>query len=689
MSEFDPDRIIEGELLPDVDGDGEADLDHVDDPAPARRAPWARRRDRDVTVDEPDPPAPVRLPAQLVRAADHHVPTPRRAVAVTREYAPVTARALAWSPLTLPWWLLRQLGHAYRGLDRVLDARAAWIADPEQRAALRAEGIDPTEAARLRDKAVERSGNRRRTSATLTGVALFLAASLFVVSWQAGLALLGMVLVLLVVKGRRPAPDAGAPEVQVRVGPIRPGMTLRSVADSVQGIALVMGIDDLLVQQPRPFVDGEGFDMRVQTSDPLVADTLREFERRLRVPHGSIAVVTDPGDSSIRDLRITLLDPLETMSGRTEPEFDAASVREPALLGKVSNGRRYDEVFAGSHVQLIGKSRSGKSSALWRICRLIASWYDATAVGIDVTRGPAFTAVRGVLDDVAFDYDGAVRLLREARDEAQDRIDTLARRAESDDPADDEADENHTPTIEQPQRFVMIDELNALVTMSRLAAAEAGNRAGLGEAVELIEWLLRYGGKARVNLVLSGQSSKGSDYGTTTIRDQITIAIVFACAREDVLRVLGKDARDDGWRPDRLRPAQDTEVRDAGKCYTLSARNGDPLARRVFRYSQGEVRRFAREYRAYRGIGGGTAPVDAVVIPAPLAQLAALFAELRVDRIPSEVVATRLGITQVEVAEQLAEFGLSTRRLRSPLADGRQVACYDRGALDRAIGRHS
>lgn len=634
-------------------------------------------------------PAPA-VPERLTRAADHRVPSRDRAAAVARVYLPPVLRATAWSPLTLPVWLLRQCWYVLRGLAAVLVARREWIRQPERRAGLRAEGIDPTRREEIRQEIEQRGAGRART--WLLG-AVIAAVGLAALWWwfpvPAGIVtVLG--LLRLNTMGRAPLGDEAPPEQPLRATPVRAGMSLGSLGAQIVEAGLALDVE-IACKRPRPFTRGEGFDVEVQTQDPLDARTLRAFERRLQIPERSISVLVDAADSSIRTLRITLADPLADMPGRTEPAFDALSVREPADCGLDDTGRPYRERFERAHVQIIGESGSGKSSALWRFLRLTASWYDATADGIDLTRGPAFSALRGVLDRRAFTYDDALDVLRDRKREAQARIARLGEIADSDDEAYDDADENHVPTADEPQRFIVIDEFHSFVMASAAQAARDGDKSSPGEGVELVEWFLRYSRKAAVNLVLSGQGSKATDFGTSTVRDLITIVILFACGPSDVLRTLGKDARDAGWRPDLLQPAQGQNVRDAGKCYTQSAENDDPHRRRWFRYSLGEVRRFAREYRRF--IGDDSAPEraaeTAVVVPEALAVILRLAREHNAEAVPSEVAATALGCSQAVLAEQVKvaapHVEIGTHRLRSPLAEGRQVACYRRRDVQAAV----
>lgn len=672
-----------------IDDERDDDGELADAPAgPGRFERWvdgrrARRAER-AEVALPDPPTP---PGVLVRAADHHVPTRTRAAQVARVYVPPALRATAWSPLTLPVWLLRQCWYVLRGLGALLANRREWIRQPERRAGLRAEGIDPTVREQTRTEIEQRGAGRNRTW-SLAAVML-LAAVVAVTVWNVylGAALVLAGLARLDYLGRQPiGNEPAAPEAPLAPSPIRTGMSLGSVRSQLIEGALALGFD-MSAQRPRPFVRGEGFDVRVQTQHPLDPATLRDLERRVQIPQNSITIVVDAADSSVRDMRITLSDPLSDMPGRDEPEFDSLSVREPALCGLDETGRPYREVFSRSHVQIVGKSGSGKSSALWRFLRLVAAWNDATCDGIDLTRGPAFSALRGVLTRRGFTYEDACAILRDRKAEAEARIARLGEIADSDDEQYDDADENHVPTPDEPQRFVAIDEFHAFASASRAQAAADGDKSGLGDGLELVEWFLRYARKAAVTLVMSGQGSKGTDTGTTTIRDLITIVILFACDSQDVLRTLGKDARDAGWRPDLLLPAQDDNVRDAGKCYTQSGENDDSGQRRWYRYSLGEVRQFARAYRAYTGDTAPTAEVDAVVVPEVLQAVVRLAAEHGVDRVPSEVVATALGSSQTLVAEAMRPHRVSTHRDRCSLAQGRTVACYRVAEVQAAIDR--
>lgn len=514
----------------------------------------------------PAPPSGVR--GVVARLTDRPLPTPVQVGASARWWVTALARLVPRVPLLL----VKELRPITIGLGRVLRGWSRWVACTELATQVKqAEGNQASKDGIWLEK---RKSGRLIVSLVVAvamagvGVWLWLAQPM----WGGAVAI--AVLVVLDAVGRSGKTDAPK-QVLLPTGPIVEGIPLSTLrAEIVQSFEL-MGIEATIGM---PFPVDHGWTVDYHTRAAIEDDHMRQLERDLNIRRNGITQIKEKGQAARGVLHVMLRDPLADLV--PSAELEKQSVYNPLPLGVTASGQVWSESFLRTHFAVIGASQSGKSSCFWQTIYVLRLCPEVELDGIDLTNGPAFGACHRALRRRATDESSAKRILEEAKALCMKRNTELTRLAEADD-TPDEFEEKWQPTVEDPQRIILIDEFARLTEHDDL--------------ISLVEYILRYGAKAAVTIGLAGQGGGVEDFGKSIIRAQVMLKILFACSRQDVLSVFGKDARDSGYRPDLLEPAQGEETNDAGKCFVMSSRSKTAEMRRTYRLEQAEVRRRDRE----------------------------------------------------------------------------------------------
>ncbi len=390
---------------------------------------------------------------------------------------------------------------------------------------------------------------------------------------------------------------------------ISEGVSLSSLRTQLQQELEAEGFDPekLVIDMPMPVRNGwrVPYHSRQAIDDPH----LRVLEQALQIRRNGITQLREPSNAARGELWITIKDPLAELI--PSPDLPEQSIYTPLPLGKNANGGDWEELFLRTHFSVTGASQSGKSSLFWQIIYVLRRCHEVELDAIDFTDGPCFSACHRAFRRSTIDESGELdeaKILHEATQILNDgialikkRAAELSRLARADD-TPDKYDEKHAPTREHPQRIILIDE-GARVTEKP-------------DLLPLVEYILRYGAKTAVTLGLASQGGQLPDTGSSIVRSMMMLKIMLACSRQDVLSVFGKDARDEGFRPDLLEAAQGSNVRDAGKAFVQSATSGTPEMRRAYRLEQDEVRRRDRELGSRVYATGADGTVDDTVIEA-------------------------------------------------------------------------
>ncbi|MFC0057750.1 DNA translocase FtsK [Streptomyces actinomycinicus] len=243
-----------------------------------------------------------------------------------------------------------------------------------------------------------------------------------------------------------------------------------------------------------------------------------------------------------------------------------------------------------THVNMVGKSRSGKSTWLRAILDVLTATTDQIVIGIDLgSAGSGFAGLRHAMHLVITDPYLAAEALDWGLAVGQGRPDLF-----------DELGMGQTwvTSPARPGVKFVVDEFPALVNTSRKCAIydENGKKTGDinldGKLAEMIDTCA----KSDVTVIVAGQGMTRARVGANTWLNELPVQILAACDEDDIKLALSAGAMDEGWAPHRLMPQMGQDVNDAGVAYVLAgSRHSEPIPYRACITSSEEYERRGRE----------------------------------------------------------------------------------------------
>ncbi|MGW4640781.1 hypothetical protein ACWEN6_19765 [Sphaerisporangium sp. NPDC004334] len=163
-----------------------------------------------------------------------------------------------------------------------------------------------------------------------------------------------------------------------------------------------------------------------------IADDLQKrvpyVESGIGLPPGSITTALDPDDAS--KATITISDPrvMKHPIPWGGPSRVGASIAEPVRPGLWQDQDEIAYVIVGHHVQIMGKTGSGKSiGGAWNLLAEIVTRRDAAVFAIDITKGEqTLGPLKAALHRLETTPEGARALLRDIQSQVKPRTDLLA-----------------------------------------------------------------------------------------------------------------------------------------------------------------------------------------------------------------------------------------------------------------------
>jgi hypothetical protein len=296
---------------------------------------------------------------------------------------------------------------------------------------------------------------------------------------------------------------------------------------------------------------GWGWMATLSILDGITEPKLEALERYLNTPVGGLVFSDESRAARVRYLRIVMADLLAQPI--SAPDRTPTSVRIPTELAtRFDGGRLQLELFA-RHVLIIGRTGSGKSGVLHDILDALTSTFDATVDGLDIAGGPDLRSWEKALRNYVGgpDYVKAEALLADAVALVKDRTARLGTR-------------NWDPAQDGAGHAVVIDEYGMVAEHSRLRS--------------LVEYIVTYGAKAGVWVILANQRKVRDMMGSSTVASQVHIKIYLGMDAEDV-QALPKALREQGVRPHLFQQATRTDPNDAGKAFVLGVESLPILCR--------------------------------------------------------------------------------------------------------------
>lgn len=289
---------------------------------------------------------------------------------------------------------------------------------------------------------------------------------------------------------------------------------------------------------------GWEIDVILQGSTPgKVNSAADQLDAHFNIKQGGTLIDPDPQQSAHMVLRLVTANPFENMSRPAVHAPNSLDISDPHNFGRCMDGNPLDLVLEGLRILTIGVSGSAKTTGVLRdLAEVITACHNAIAIEMDPIK------------DGLREFDGAMAVppIRGSKDcekwlahmvkMASGRNTVRHRRGMGD---------TWQASRDYPAIFVFVDEFIFLSQKAKESFIE----------------LLRIGKQSGIYPIAAGQDATSNSMGDA-IADTFTLSIMLAARHADIPLVLGSGAINAGFRPDRLVPAQNKQLKnDAGQSY--------------------------------------------------------------------------------------------------------------------------
>ncbi|NJQ04269.1 hypothetical protein [Streptomyces lonarensis] len=246
-----------------------------------------------------------------------------------------------------------------------------------------------------------------------------------------------------------------------------------------------------------------------------------------------------------------------------------------ALIGADMSARPLALPVHRTNINVVGKSRSGKSTLLRALLDAITATRDQIVIGVDLgSAGSGFGGLRRGMHAVATTAEDASLVLRWALDVGKGRpalFDQLG------------MGENWQSSEKRPGVTIVVDEFPALVRESRKGYTdEETGRTTSWDLDGMLAELAITSAKSDVTIVIAGQGVTREKIKDNTWVVELPVQVMAACDADDVKQIMGGGAMAQGWRPDRLMPAMGEALNDASVVYVMAgAQYAEPIPYRA------------------------------------------------------------------------------------------------------------
>lgn len=383
-------------------------------------------------------------------------------------------------------------------------------------------------------------------------------------------------------RGRPRGVDPGKVEIAAEDGdpfPIADARNRTEAAECVRRALASEGIQVKEVEANRRYDWGWEVTVRLAKGKPAdIVTKAADLETPLDLPENGLLPQPVRESRGRVVLRLVQSDPFAKMPGAPERKPNSRRLRDKQLLAYRMDGKPFEASLLGVHVIVVASSGGGKSVILRTMADSLTACSDVLVGDLDPGgNGLAPLAealgVRAIGDDNMGQIEA---ILDQALRIAKARPALFAKLG---------MQENWEPSPERPAIVLFIDEYPQLSDRAK----------------ELAVKILQTGRKSRVQLILATQEATKDAIGKA-IADSIALKIVGPSRHQDVVQVFGAGAVGEGWRPDRLDPAEGNaegdDLRDASQAYIRGAGSREPLKHKFLFLEDKEGRRRARERAA-------------------------------------------------------------------------------------------
>ncbi|MGW4050815.1 hypothetical protein ACWENA_08275 [Streptomyces sp. NPDC004779] len=374
--------------------------------------------------------------------------------------------------------------------------------------------------------------------------------------------------------------DPGRIEILAEDGepfPIADATTRTEAAECVRRALISEGIAVAEVEAGRRY--GWGWEINVRLKKGTPADLIAkagDLETPLDLPVDGLLCQPLRTSRARAVLRLVEGDPFVKMPPLPDRAPNSGRLRDRALLALRMDGQQTALSFLGLHTIVIASSGGGKSVTLRSIGDVLTACDDTVVIDLD----PGGNGLEPLAEAVGVRVVGADQMhvieavLEKLLKVAKARATLLGQLG---------MDDNWVPSREYPAIVALIDEYPQLSP----------------KAKALVVAILRVGRKARVQVVLAAQEATKDSIGAA-IADSIALKILGPSRHQDIVQVFGAGAGANGYRPDRLHPAEGEDPADAGKAYIMGGGQRDPLIHKFIAMTREE----GKERAAARAAAG-------------------------------------------------------------------------------------
>jgi hypothetical protein len=401
-----------------------------------------------------------------------------------------------------------------------------------------------------------------------------------------------------------------------------------------------------------------------------------DLETLLGLPADGLLVQPTRQQRGRAVLRAVIRDPFADMKPLPYRAPGSLSIRDQVLLAMRMDGAEFATSLNGVNILLVGISRAGKSVTMRTFAEAVTACRDTVAWDLNPAADDLAPLAKAI-DRVERSKAGIELALGQALAFAKGRP-MLFNRLDMGDV--------WQPSPTHPALVIFLDEYPQLSK----------------EAKNLAIAIARIGLKSRVQLILGTQDSTADVMGDA-IADSFAVKIMLPCRTADVTNVFGPGSMAEGWRPDRLHPAEGDNAFDAGKAYISGAGSHDPLLHKFYAGDRRDLAERAGQRAGDRPVidsdtltiakvkATWSTPRKAQPVPEVLAAIATWAQAgsdewVRTGDLLSEVVNGQLGKAMNPTA-----FGLQLRKWGCPpkpiKREGATVQAVERAALLAAVDR--
>ncbi|KAB1146807.1 hypothetical protein F7R91_14610 [Streptomyces luteolifulvus] len=285
-------------------------------------------------------------------------------------------------------------------------------------------------------------------------------------------------------------------------------------------------------------------DVILKGSTPGKVNAVAEqLDAHFNIKQGGTLIDPDPAESAHLVLRLVTGNPFEDMAKPAVHAPNSLDITDAHNFGRCMDGTPLNLVLEGLRILVIGVSGAAKTTGVLRdLAEIITACHNAIALDLDPVKDGlrefegvmAAPPIRG--NKACEEWLSHLVKMAKARNTVRNRLDM---------------GDTWVATRKHPAIFVFVDEF---IYLSQTAK-------------ELFIELLRLAKQSGIYPVAAGQDATSDSMGDA-IADTFTLRVMLASRWDDIRVVFGQGSAAKGFRPDRLVPAQNKDIKnDAGQSY--------------------------------------------------------------------------------------------------------------------------